>query len=291
MMPQKTSQASPSPRLWRLIGAAIVVITMVATAACGEEEKKAAPQVGQFKLEVSVTDETEQPVAKAPVIFDGKTVGYTDKDGLFQAVLTEKFGTEVSVAVGKMDAYFVPEEAQTTVTLKRAKTLEGGMNTPINLNATVRSARKDYLVWVETECGEYLDDAKCQDLPVMFNGEEVARTDENGKAHFDFEGVPEETAKVSIKTPKYEPKPDDDEDAAYVMKPADPSYDVKLGLESEVLVIKERFADPVAAERAKKKAERRRRYRRRRRRHRSHKKATKKKKKKKKKDDGVIDLW
>lgn len=270
---------------------AIGLLALLLAAGCGEQEKKAAPKIHQFEINVSVSDESDEPVAEAPVLLDGKTVGFTDRDGLFEAVISEKEGAQVEVAIGKMDNYLVPEDAVAGGALRLSKSLEGTRKpVPVSLQTTVRSARKDYLLWLDVDCGEYLDKAKCQNLPVKHNGEEVAWTDDFGQAHFSFQGVPGETVQVSIDTPTYEPSADDDDDDAFVMKPESPSYDIELGLDSEVLRITEVFSDPIAAERAKKKAERRRRYRRVRRK-RAAKKAKKKAPKKKKKDDGVIDLW
>jgi hypothetical protein len=274
----------------RSMSALVALLTVIVSFGCGEEEVAAPPPVHQFKLEVSVIDTNDNPVAKAPVLLDGKTVGYTDRAGLFQAVINEREGVQIDLGVGKMEEYLIPEDASTTATLKLAKTLEGARQAvPVDLHTTVRSAREDYLVWIDADCGEYLDSSKCQDLPVMHNGKEVARTDDEGKAHFAFEGVPSETVTVSLDTPMYEPTADDDEDDSFVMKPADPSYDIELGLGTEVLRISETFNDPVAAEKAKKKTKRRRRYRRPRRS--SKKKTTTKKKEKKEKKSDVIELW
>ncbi|MFP4598032.1 MAG: hypothetical protein ACLFVJ_07260 [Persicimonas sp.] len=271
----------------------IVWVCAAATAlaaGCGDEAPQGPPPTHQFKLEVSVTDEGENPIPKAPVVLDGKTVGYTDRDGLFQAVLNEQDGAEVQLSIGKMDDYMVPEDAEQVETLKLKKSLEGAMKpVPVSMHTTLRSMRTDYLVWLDVECDEFLDD-KCAELPVMVNGEERTRTDHHGAAHFVVTDVPESTLEITIETPQYEPSADDDEDSSFVMKPKNPTYEVELGLESEVLLIKESFKDPVAAEKAAEARKKRARLRRIRR-ARANRNAQKPKKKEKKKDDGVIDLW
>ncbi len=276
---------------WARLIVWVCAAAVAVTAGCGDEAPQGPPPTHQFKLEVSVTDESENPVPKAPVVLDGKTVGYTDRDGLFQAVLNEQNGAEVQLTIGEMDDYLVPEDAAQVETLKLKKSLEGDMQAvPVSMHTTVRSMRTDYLVWLDTECDEFLDD-KCADLPVMVNGEERTRTDHNGAAHFVVTGVPESSLEIAIKTPQYEPSADDDDDSAFVMKPKNPSYEVDLGLDPEVLLIKESFKDPVAAEKAAEARKRRERIRRIRR-ARARRNANKtKKKEKKKKDDGVIDLW
>jgi hypothetical protein len=275
-----------------LTGILVALLAAVVSLGCGEEEKAGPPPIHQFDLQVSVSDTDDNPVAKAPVLLDGKTVGYTDRDGIFKAVMSEREGTQVEVAVGNLDAYHVPEDAVKSTALRLASTLEGDSKpVPVDLATVVTSAREDYLVWLDADCGEFLDKSKCQDLPVMYNGEEIARTDDHGKAHFAVDAVPGDTVTVSLKTPLYEPSADDDDDDTFVMKPANPSYDIDLGPSTEVLQISQTFNDPVAAEKAKKeKAKRKRRYIRRRR---SAKKktTTKKKAEKKEKKSDVIDLW
>jgi hypothetical protein len=276
------------------MGLVFALLTALISLGCGEEKKAGPPPVHPFKLQVSVVDSNDNPVPKAPVLLDGKPVGYTDRAGLFEAVINERQGTEIELSVGTMDDYLVPRDALKTETLKLAKTLEGDRQPiSVEIHTVVRSARQDYLVWLDIDCGEHLDKAKCQDLPVMYNGKEVARTDDVGKAHFAFTEVPSETVTISLDTPTYEPSADDDEDDTFVMKPADPSYDIELGLETEVLQISETFTDPIAAQKAEKaddKAQRRRQYRRRRR---SRKKAAseKKEKKEEEKKSDVIELW
>jgi hypothetical protein len=285
-----TAHRLSRPEWTRLAGPLAVLLALLLTAGCGEQEKKAAPKVHQFEINVSVSDENDSPVAEAPVLLDGKTVGFTDRDGLFEAVINEQAGAQVEVSIGKMDEYLVPEDAVAGGTLKLSKSLDGKKKpVPITLQTSVRSARKDYLVWLDTNCGKYLGSEKCQNIPVKHNDQVVAHTDEEGQAHFSFQGVPGDKVTVSLETPTYKPSADDDEDAAFVMKPETPSYDIELGLDSEVLRITEEFSDPVAAAKAKKKAKRRRSYRRAKRRKAA--KKAKKKEAKKKKDDGVIDLW
>jgi uncharacterized protein YdeI (BOF family) len=292
MSRQVTKPTAYWSRMTSLAALSAVLVAVAFAAGCGEEEKQGPPSPHQFKLEVSVIDEGENAVPRAPVLLDGNIVGYTDREGLFQAVLTEQLGTEVQVSVGDMNDYHVPEEARANETLSLKPALDGTKRpVEVILKATVHSARKNYLVWVEAECDKYLDD-KCEDLPVVVDGEVVAHTDDTGKAHFQFEGVPDDTVTVEIDTPKFDPSVHG-EDAVFVMEPEKPSYEVSLGLNPELLVIKEQFSDSKAAERAAEEKKKRRRRRLRRLRRQRAKKASSKpsKPKKEEKDDGVIDLW
>jgi|GEM_PF-2581354 len=259
------------------------------SAGCGEAEQVAPPTPYDFEIAVMAVDSAENPVSKAPVILDGNLVGYTDRDGLYGATLTEFVGTEVTVSIGEMEAYFVPETATTTVALSRVKTIEGFSNSAVRLKATLESIRNDYLVWIDVDCAEEVDKAHCKDLPIQFDGKEIARTDAQGRAHFDFEGVPDQQVTLSIVTPTYTPKAGDKEDDFFEITPANPTYAFKLGIDAEVLTIKEKFSDPAAAKRLEEKKSRNQAAARRRA---AQAKAKQKKTEAKKaKAAGVIDLW
>ncbi|TDP62006.1 hypothetical protein DFR33_11522 [Bradymonas sediminis] len=292
MMSQKQNlfapeKSAPLLRKGRILLLAGVMLGCVS--ACGEAEQVEAPSAYDFEVQVAVADENQRPVAKAPVVLDGNIVGYTDRDGIYQATLNEYVNTEVSLAIGEIEGYVVPETAQTITTLQRVKTIDGFSNSPVRLQTNLQSIRNDYLVWIDIECGEEIDAEVCQKFPIKFNGEEVAKTDAEGRAHFDFKGIPEQTVTLQIDTPKYMPKQGHTTDDFYEITPANPTYEITLGLASEVLTINQKFGDPKAAERlAEKKA--RQQAAARRRAAQSRKKA-KKKEAKKAKDAGVIDLW
>lgn len=223
---------------------------LLSTPGCGDEEPEGPPPTHSFELEVSVVDENDNGVPGAPVDIDGTTVGYTDREGLFEGELREREGAEIELAIGEMDDYQVPDDARTTETLKLKESLEGDIEpVPITMQTEIASARTDYLFWIEVDCDEYLDeDDRCADLPVLVDDEEYARTDSRGTAHFVLQKVPEETVEVSIDTP--DPPEDDEDEEAFTFDPEGPTYEVELGLEPEVLVVKERFTDPEAEEEA-----------------------------------------
>lgn len=292
MMSQKNNlfaagKRAPFLRKSRVILLAFVMLGCVS--ACGEDEQVAPPTPHDFQIQVAVFDANEQPVAKAPVVLDGGIVGYTDRDGIYQATLTEFVNTQVHLAIGEIEGYFVPESAQTTTTLQRVKTIDGFSNSPVRLQTVIDSLRNDYLVWVNIDCAKEVAAEHCQNLPIKFDGEEIAKTDSQGRAHFDFKGIPEQIIKLEIDTPVYIPKQGDKPDDVFNLSPANLSYEIALGLASEVLTIEEKLTDPEAAKRQS--AKRSRQQAAARRRAARNRKTQKKKAAKKAKDDGVIDLW
>ncbi|MGM0555691.1 MAG: hypothetical protein ACQEVA_04845 [Myxococcota bacterium] len=279
--------------LHRTFVLALAFVASSAMLACGEGETKKQPSIIQFPMEISATDTNGEPVAGAKIIVDGSPVGFTDRDGLFQAALSERKGAEVTVSVEPPDGYKLTKDATTTQTMSLTENVtgEGMTRVPVSLQAQMVSTKENYLLWVDLQCDEdSLDEGQCTDVPVLVGGEEVARTNEQGIAHITLTRVPGSSLKVEVDTPEYE---GDDEDEAWKMKPADPDWTLDLGTDAEVLVIEQRFTDPAAAERAKARAKRaaRRRAARRRAASRSKNKSKSEEKKKEKDEDGVIQLW
>jgi hypothetical protein len=269
----------------------VALAASITLLACGEGDKPKQPSIYKFPMEVSATDTNGEPVAGAKVIVDGSPVGFTDRDGLFQAAFTERKGAEVTVSVEPPEGYKLTNEATTTqkMSITENVTGEGMSKVPVSLQAQMASTKENYLLWVDLQCDEdALDDGQCTDVPVSVDGEEVARTNEQGIAHIAVSRVPGSAMTVEVDTPEYE---GDDEDEAWKMEPADPDWALDLGTESEVLVIEQRFTDPAAAERAEARARRAARRRAARRRAAQRSSSKSKETKKEEKDDGVIQLW
>src|SRR5699024_5642610 len=109
---------------------------------CGEEAKEAPPTPYEFGLTVEAMDSEENPVVKAPVVLDDKIIGYTDRDGKYQATLTDLVGTQFTLGIGEMSGYHVPESATIMGVLERVETIDGFSNTPVRLRAVLESARQ-----------------------------------------------------------------------------------------------------------------------------------------------------
>ncbi len=274
------------------IALATITATLLGTlVGCGEDPPPPPPPKHDFTVEVEVTDTDENPLPRVPVTLDGRVVGHTDKDGKFSGKLTELAGTDVTLGVKDIEGYrFVNEETSVMEKLKTTTVNGEKSGVPLFLQIQAESITKEYLVWVEAKCGDGLE-GECEDLPVLLDGEEVARTNPLGFAHFSFSDVPQNDLKLTIDTP--DPEGDDETK----LSPADPEYALTLDLDSHIYLIEESFENPDA----KKTKKRRRRPRRRRaskRRRPAKKKAAKKKSSKKapkkksgKPDNGVIDLW
>ncbi|MEC9396991.1 MAG: hypothetical protein VYE40_11100 [Myxococcota bacterium] len=244
---------SPSP----LKTLAMVLLSSAALSACGGQQKAAGPPP-DFKFEidvrVSLDSQKDKGVAGMPVLLDGKTIGYTDREGKFRALLTDKPKTEVTLAIGKNPAYkFVPNETYETtqaLSLKYNKERTGVIAEPVQLFTSVASAEVEYLVWVSADCDKDLEPVKCVGIPVKMGDKVVGTTDAQGRAHFVHVGTPNQTLALTLDTTT-----PDIEGNSRNIEPASPTYEVELGKEAQVYNISETFTE-IEEEDTKKKTKR-----------------------------------
>lgn len=221
-----------------------VVLVTVGPLGCGNEAQKPDPtrQPHDFQIEVEVTDTDGKVVPKAPVKLDGKIIGYTDKEGKFQASLREKPGTKIELAIGDVEGYRIVDTQSVTekLELKRNLSGKGYKGVPVLLHAVAESVQRRYLVWVDATCKDSLPADACQGLLVRRGGEIVATTDRLGKAHFNLREQPEEKISVTIDTPE----PDEEDDDAPTFEPSDPTYEIELGIDPTIYRLEPTFKDP-----------------------------------------------
>lgn len=210
---------------------------------CGDEGPPPPPPMKDFRLEVSAT-EPGGPVPLAPVLVDGKVIGYTDQDGKFEAMLTERPGASVTLGIGSLAGYRLMSDESVTESLRLTSS---GLGVPVALNASFESQKKEYMVWVSANCDpKMIDPTFCENLPVLKDGEEIGRTDDMGQAHIVFVGVPETKVKFSINTPSVDPLKD-----PILPIPENPTFEVGLGFNSEIFLIEESFVNALEARKTK----------------------------------------
>ena len=196
------------------------------------------PPPMEFPVRVEVVDQSDQPVAKVPVLLDGTLVGYTDRGGRFEGVLQERPNFfKAHLSLGTIEGYRFPGGAPPVIEdkLQVTKGMDGKTSgVPLELKARLDSTKNDYLVWVEAACGTNLDQEKCANLPVTLDGEEVARTNDLGIAHFVLHEVPGRELTLGLDTPE--------KSKEVVFEPADPVYQVALNTEAaEILLVNASF--------------------------------------------------
>lgn len=190
-------------------------------AGCGKQLDPPPPP--PFKLSIRVDSDPNRPLAGAKVLHQDKEVGVTGVDGRAIVSLKGSEGDVASITVKCPDTNQQPAPFQ--VGLRRladAKVPEYAVMCPPLVRRVVIGVRAD----------------NGANLPVMFLGSLVARTDSAGAAHFALDVKPGEQFEVQIKTddqPKLKPQ---NPVRTFVMPPRD---EVVLFSQSFVLEKKKVF--------------------------------------------------
>jgi hypothetical protein len=228
----------------RLSGLCLIVAT--SALACGEEPApQGPPPLFDFSIEVQVVDQEKKPLAKVPVLVDGRTVGYTDREGTFSAVITERPRANLTLSLGPLDGYrfTTPHSLEEELRVQRGVSGEP-QGLPIALRAEAQSLLTNYLFWVKLTCDEHIGPEACANLPVRLDGEIKGKTDRLGMAQIAFRGVPDRTVKLVVDTPPHVPT--NEESRFY--EPARPTYEIKLDFDNSIYVIEENVTDPLRAQ-------------------------------------------
>lgn len=160
------------------------VALAILAAGCGALEPP--PQPPQDIL-VRVSSDPGRAVKGAQLVFNGRTVTTTDDDGVGLMKLEGKDGEVFDISVRCPEGFQSPQKP-TAVILKRlaesGKRPEYSVTCPPNL--------RNVVVAVRAEGGP--------NLPVLYMGREVARTDASGAAHVLFTLKPEEQLDLILGT-------------------------------------------------------------------------------------------
>jgi hypothetical protein len=230
------------------------LFALVWSAGCGGDQKKKGPPPKQdFKIEVEVTDERNEAVPEAPVNIDGKTIGYTDRNGELVATIRDRPGTKIELEIGDMEGYRFVSDQKKTEKLKLRKSVTGKGYQPVGIpfSAKVTSTTQPYLIWVRALCDdETMESTDCKGLPIKRDGQIVARTDQTGRAHFSLDEEPQTKTTIMIDTPESQESEDGDDDEGKIptFKPAHPTFDISFSHEPKVYLIEQKFEDPTAEE-------------------------------------------
>ncbi len=197
----------------RLVLAGCVALSLLG-AGCGKQ-LDAAP-APPFKVSIKIDSDPNRPLAGAKVLHQEKEVGTTGADGRALVALKGNEGDIATLTIKCPDTNEQPKPFQ--VGLRRLadqRVPEYAILCPPLVRRVVVGVRAD----------------NGANLPVMFLGSVVARTDSAGAAHFALDVKPGEQFEVQIKTDD-QPK----------LKPQNPSRTFVMPARDEVVLFSQGFA-------------------------------------------------
>lgn len=257
---------SKRPATFRLrtIGAAAAIGALVVGAGCGgdtQPQQSGEPNYYEWPIQIEASDTDGEPVPGVPVLLDDQLVGFTDADGSFEGLLEDtpleddpeggQRRKSVHLEVESPEGYRLADGEQATTSelvLTRSVTDEEKL-IPVRLRLSpppsFESTLEQYLVWVDLECDEDLDDEYCQDVPVRLDGETQTHTDSRGIAHFTWQTRPGSSAEVTVPVSS-QLNGDDEDDGPETIEPADPVWQLETDTDAAVYRLSEEFTDPDA---------------------------------------------
>lgn len=169
----------------------VVALSVVALSGCSSERERT-----DYELGLKVVSDPGRPLAGATVLARGEAVGTSGPDGVVQLTARGAEGDVVAYHVTCPAEHRSPSEP-VSVVLRR---LSDPSRRPEYV-VTCPPLQRTLVVSVRAERGP--------NLPVMYMGREVTRTDRDGAAHFVVKAPADETVELMLDTsdqPRLRPK-------------------------------------------------------------------------------------
>lgn len=179
---------------------------------------KPVPQA--YEVSVSVHGDPGQPVADAKILFGNREIGKTDVHGQLSVTLQGTEGQTQAFQVLCPEGYRSPQQP-IAVILRRVSESGKRPEYPARCEPLLRSV----VVAVRAEKGP--------NLPVMYLGQEVARTDSAGAAHFMLKSAPQDTIEVSLDTSRNQQ-----------LRPHNPSVRFEVAQHDDLYLFQQTFTVP-----------------------------------------------
>jgi len=159
------------------------LVMIAAAMGCAREERRTA----SYPLVIRVESQPGQPVPGASISFQGRSVGRTDDGGTVTLAVRGAEGEHVTIGIRCPDGFAAAGKGADIV----LHALEDPTQKP-EYDVECRPLHRTIVVVVRADRGA--------NLPVMYLGREVARTDESGAAHALLEVPASEDVEVSLST-------------------------------------------------------------------------------------------
>lgn len=205
----------------RLVGWLASAALLLAGSGCALLEDTPSPStLARLKVSVKAVDDSGRPVAQAAIVLSKKQLGVTDDKGVLVTTLSGPPGSVASLFVKCPTGYTSPEKP-----LDVGVTQLAASSPMPQLEARCTALTHELVLGIRAENGS--------DLPVVYLGKEIGRTDESGVAHVVVRLPPGETGSVELST---RAKPG--------LTPRNPSLLFKAGNKDELVLLQQKFVVP-----------------------------------------------
>ncbi len=178
------------------------------------------PQAEEYQLGLTIYGDPGKPVAGARVSQGARPIAESDAEGRVAISSSGSEGQVLAFQVHCPEGYRSPPQP-ISVVLKRVAESDRRPEYQAHCEPLLRTA----VVAVRAEHGP--------DLPVLYLGREVARTDSSGAAHFMLKSPPDDSIEITLDTSQY-PK----------LRPHNPSARFQVAQRDDVFVFEQTFRAP-----------------------------------------------
>lgn len=199
------------------IGITSALLSLTSACALLDQAPSADSNVS-IKVTIKAIDDVGAPVARTEVLLGKKSRGQTGADGQLAVTLTGLPGQVARLNVKCPEGYASPEKTVDVGITELAK----GSPAPL-FEARCTALAHSLVVAIRAENGP--------NLPVIYLGKELGRTDAEGVAHVVLKVPPGETASLRLDT-----------SGAPALKPQNPEMLFKASNRDEMLLLEQKFS-------------------------------------------------
>ena len=185
--------------------------------ACGGTQ---GPTTSSFAVTFTAEADQGVPLEGVVIAANGAAIGTSDPDGIVQTMIRGPEGTEVQIQYECPEGFRPAEDAK-ILRLRRFHSLDPSVQSGLHMRVNCIPERRRAAFVIRT--GQ-------PDLPILLDGEPVARTDANGVAHLVREAAPGTAFRLKIDTSS-NPR----------LRPQEPGMQFELGDRDEVFAWDQRF--------------------------------------------------
>jgi hypothetical protein len=201
--------------------ARVLPLALLAILGCPKEEEAPGPAPDvPFPFSISVMSDPGHPVAGARIQSKGKTIAVSDKVGLAKVEVVGAEGEAIALTIQCPDGFQSPDRP---IVAGLRRLAQG--SPPPKFETRCLPLVRTMVIGIRTENGA--------NLPILYLGREVARTDPAGVAHFILQLKPNEQVALTLSTA---------EKGAEMLRPQNPTLAFVSKDQDDIVLLEQKFA-------------------------------------------------